>query len=440
VRRPQAALRPFLEGMETRTLLSGATVGIRSRGAAAIVEPVALVPRADAARQVVSSKPARAADTVLHNFGSAVVNDGTQPWGSLTLVRAGNSAVLFGETVYGGSSGRGAIFTISPKGKNYRIVHSFAGGAGDGSQPRYGQLQQVGNVLYGATLRGGPANDGVIFRINTDGTGYAVIHDFSGSIHDGSLPYSNPVAAGSLLIGMTSRGGANHQGAIYALNDDGTGFHILDSFTQATGMQPRGSVAIQGSSLYGMTRLGGTAGDGVVFRFDLNTNQYVVLHQFLGGAGDGATPDHGTLTVKGNRLYGLTTKGGRANDGVLFQMNTSGANFKILHAFAPGAKNGIQPQGSLQLQGSTLYGTASAGGRLNQGAVFRIGTSGRGFKVLHPFNGAPSDGAAALDNLLIYDGKLYGMTKFGGSVPTAKPRAGDPPFDNGAIFAMPLPR
>jgi len=414
-------------------------VGIRSSAAAAIVEPPPLVPNGDAARQVVSSKPGLTADTVLHDFGSGVVNDGNQPWGSLTLIRTGKSAVLFGETVYGGSSGRGAIFTISPKGKNYRIVHSFAGGARDGSQPRYGQLQQVGNVLYGATLHGGPANDGVIFRINTDGTGYAVIHTFSGSARDGSLPYSNPTPAGSILIGMTSRGGANQQGTIYALNDDGTGFHILSSFTQATGTQPRGSVAIQGGSLYGMTHLGGTAGDGVVFRFDLATNQYAVLHQFLGGAGDGATPDHGGLTVKGSRLYGLTSKGGRANDGVLFQINTSGANFKILHAFAPGRKNGTEPQGSLLLQGSTLYGTASAGGRLNQGAVFRIGTSGSGFQVLHAFQGAATDGAAALDNVLVYNGKLYGMTKFGGSVPTARPRAGDPPFDNGMIFAVPLP-
>jgi uncharacterized repeat protein (TIGR03803 family) len=384
-----------------------------------------------------TSLPHSAGEIILHDFGSQVVNDGSQPWGSLTLVRNGGKAVLFGETAFGGSSGRGTIFSINPNGTGYRVVHSFAGGARDGSQPCFGALAQVGNVLYGTTLRGGPSNLGVIFKINTDGTGYAVIHAFAGSAHDGSLPYSDPTPAGSILIGMTSRGGTNHQGTIYAINTDGTGFHVLYSFAQATGMQPHGSLLLHGGSLFGMTPQGGTANDGVVFRFVLGTGQYVVLHPFLGGAGDGAAPDHGGLTVKGSQFFGMTSKGGRANDGVLFRIATSGANFQVLNSFAPGRKNGIHPEGSLTLQGTTLYGTASAGGRLSQGVVFKVGTSGRGFKVLHALAGPPADGAAPLDTLLVYKGKLFGTAKFGGAVPPAKPRSGDPPFDNGVIFAVP---
>jgi uncharacterized repeat protein (TIGR03803 family) len=376
-------------------------------------------------------------DVILHDFGSQVVSDGSQPWGSLILVRTGRSATLFGETTYGGAHGRGTIFAINASGKGYRILHTFAGGAGDGAEPRFGALQEVGNVLYGTTLRGGPSNLGVVFKINTDGTGFAVIHSFAGSTHDGSLPYSSPTPAGSILIGMTSRGGANHQGTLYAINDNGSGFHILYSFAQATGDQPRGSVVIQPGAVYGMTPQGGTAGDGVIFRFDLGTGQFSVLHQFQGGAGDGALPDHGGLTLKRSRLYGLTTRGGPANEGVLFQIDTSGANFQVLHTFAPGGKNGIQPEGSLLLQGPTLFGTTSAGGRRNQGTVFRIGTSGRGFHVLHALTGPPADGASALDKLLVYKGKLYGTARFGGAVAPAKPRTGDPPFDNGVIFAVP---
>jgi uncharacterized repeat protein (TIGR03803 family) len=377
-------------------------------------------------------------DVILHNFGSEVVSDARQPWGSLTLLRHGGKARLFGETAFGGSSGRGTIFTINPSGTGYRVVHAFAGGADDGSQPCYGALRQVGNVLYGTTLRGGPSNLGVIFKINTDGTGYSVIHAFAGSGHDRSLPYSSPTPAGSILIGMTSRGGTNHLGTIYAMNDDGSGFHVLYSFAQATGSRPRGALLIHDGALYGMTPQGGTAGDGAIFRFDLGTGQYVVLHQFQGGSGDGATPDHGALIARGSELFGLTSKGGPANDGVLFRIDTSGANFQVLHSFAPGPKNGIQPEGSLVLRGSTLYGTTSAGGRLNQGVVFKVGTSGRGFKVLHALAGPPADGASPLDSLLIHKGKLYGTAKFGGAVPPAKPRSGDPRFDNGAIFAVPL--
>jgi uncharacterized repeat protein (TIGR03803 family) len=357
----------------------------------------------------------------------------------LTLVPNGRKAVLFGETAYGGASGRGTIFAMNPNGTGYRVLDSFAGGTRDGSQPSYGALQRVGNVLYGTTLRGGPANLGVIFKINTDGTGYAVLHTFAGGTRDGSLPYSSPTAAGSILIGMTSRGGTNHAGTVYSMNDDGTGFHILYSFAQATGIQPHGPLTIHGGSLYGMTPQGGTAGDGVIFRFDLGTGQYVVLHQFLGGAADGATPDHGGVTVKGSQLFGLTSKGGIANDGVVFRINTSGVNFQVLHSFATGRKNGIRPLGSLLLHGATLYATASAGGRLNQGVAFKIDTSGRSFKVLAALTGPPSDGASPLDNLVMYKGELYGTAKFGGSVAPAKPRSGDPPFDNGVIFGVRLP-
>jgi uncharacterized repeat protein (TIGR03803 family) len=405
-RRRPAARQPGLEPLESRRLMA-ATAPLR---------------------------PATAA--IIHNFPSQVVGDGSQPWGSLALVRTGKSAALYGTTVYGGTAGRGTIFVTNPSGTSYRVLHSFAGGAGDGSQPRYGSLQQVGSVLYGTTLYGGPAGDGVIFKININGTGFAVIHAFAGGARNGAYPYSPPTPTGSLLIGMTSRGGASRQGTLYAINDDGTGFHILYSFAQATGTQPRGAVTIQPGALYGMTRLGGTAGDGVIFRFDLGTARYTTLHQFQGGAGDGATPDHGAPTVKGGQLYGLTSKGGRANDGVLFRIDTSGTNFQIVHAFAPGRKNGIQPQGSLLLAGSTLYGTTSAGGRANQGVVFKIRTSGRRFQVLHTFAGAPNDGSAPIDNLVSYKGKLYGTTKFGGLIPTAKPRTGDPPFDNGVIFAL----
>jgi uncharacterized repeat protein (TIGR03803 family) len=406
--RRRVPARPGVESLEPRRLLAAATL------------------------------PHSRSDVILHDFGSQFVSDGSQPWGTLTRVGSARNAVFFGETAFGGSAGRGTIFTINPNGTGYRVVHSFAGGAGDGAQPRYAALQHVGNVLYGTTLLGGRSNVGVIFQINTDGTGYAVIHTFTGSTRDGSLPYSNPTAAGSILIGTTSRGGANRQGTLYAINDDGTGFHLLYSFAPAMGSQPRGPVAIQPGVLYGMTSQGGTANDGVIFRFDLATNQYVVLHHFLGGAGDGAVPDHGGLTAKGSQFFGLTTKGGRANDGVLFRIATSGVNFQVLHSFAPGRKNGIQPQGSLVIQGSTLYGTTSSGGRVNQGVVFKVGTSGRGFKVLHALAGPPADGSAPVDSLVIYKSKLYGTAKFGGAVPPAKTRSGDPPFDNGVVFAVPL--
>ena len=50
-------------------------------------------------------------------------------------------------------------------------------------------------TLYGTTYYGGASGDGTVFRLNTDGSGYAVLKNFSES--EGSHP-----AAGLLLAGL----------------------------------------------------------------------------------------------------------------------------------------------------------------------------------------------------------------------------------------------
>ena len=241
---------------------------------------------------------------------------------------------------------------------------------------------------------------------------------------------------GPTLYGMTARGGSSHLGTLYAVGTDGSNFHILYSFSKPDGSQPGGSVVKVGNALYGMTRLGGVKDDGVIFRYDLKTGSYAILHSFVGGAFDGADPNHGGLTAVGNRLYGLTAEGGAANKGVLFRIDTSGKHFKVVHAFAGGPFNGALPRGSLVLSGLVLYGTTASGGPSGHGVIFRLSTNGTGFRVLHGFAGSPTDGATGLDNVLIYKGKLYGMTKYGGSVLTAHRRTGEPAYANGVMFRM----
>jgi uncharacterized repeat protein (TIGR03803 family) len=378
-----------------------------------------------------------AAETVLHNFGAGAANDGTQPWGSLTMVQRRGPAVVFGQTRYGGASGDGTLFMMNPNGSGYRVVYSFAGGPNDGSQPMYDQLRQQGSALYGTTLRGGPANQGVIYKLNTSGTGFTLIHRFQGGAGDGAQPQSSPLPIGSKLYGTTTRGGSNNLGTLYAVGTGGTNFHILYSFSTPSGSQPGGFVVKVGNALYGMTRLGGVKNNGVLFRYNLKTGAYTLLHSFVGGANDGAAPDHGGLTVVGNRFYGLTAQGGPANKGVLFRIDISGKQFKVVHDFTGAPFDGASPRGSLVLSGSVLYGTTASGGPGGHGTVFRFLTRGQRFRVLHAFRGAPTDGATALDNVSIYKGNLYGMTRYGGSVPTAHRTSGEPSYANGVIYRMP---
>ncbi len=66
------------------------------------------------------------------------------------------------------------------------------------------------NRLYGTTTMGGANDsDGMIFGINTDGSGYADMHDFDPN-SDGSLPGGGLVIADGTIYGTTlgGRGGS----------------------------------------------------------------------------------------------------------------------------------------------------------------------------------------------------------------------------------------
>jgi uncharacterized repeat protein (TIGR03803 family) len=85
-------------------------------------------------------------------------SDGNWPWGNLTLDAKGN---LFGMTDVGGE-GSGVIFKLTQKGKG-SVLHTFTGGK-DGSQPN-GFIADKTGELFGATLYGGKAGEGVVFRL-----------------------------------------------------------------------------------------------------------------------------------------------------------------------------------------------------------------------------------------------------------------------------------
>ena len=80
--------------------------------------------------------------------------------------------------------------------------------------------------------------------------------------------------------------------------------------------------------------------------------------------------------LSGNTLYGTAQFGGNAGEGSVFRVNTDGTRFTNLYDFSPvvAYKNGdgVQPNATLVLAGSTLYGTASQGGSASYGTLFAI--------------------------------------------------------------------
>src|SRR5208337_1151728 len=406
-----------------------------------------LAPAASALNDAPDAMPT-GTETLLYSFGvgpsagKCKINDGADPKGSLTYVPA--TGLLFGRTSTTTSAGNGdgTIFQIMPDGTGYVVDHFFTGAKTDGSNPRHNAMTLVGTVLYGTTFTGGKHNNGTIFSITDDGTySMSPVFDFAKTAKNngGDQPHSCFVAAGSVLYGMTSQGGkhggSTGDGTIFSFDTSSNTYTRLYSFDGKHGADPHGQLILDpnGSTFYGMTRSGGKHDVGVVFSFDISKNKYNVLHNFSCpgnstpmciDANDGATSDHGTLVQNNSTLYGLTTYGGKYGNGTLFSIHTDGKHFTILQQFGkPSTNDGINPYGSLLLNGTTLFGTTRLGGSKGNGTVFQIDTDGTNYDRIYDFQGG-NDAANPIDNVILLDNTLYGMTEAGGLC------------GNGAIFAL----
>jgi uncharacterized repeat protein (TIGR03803 family) len=136
------------------------------------------------------------------------------------------------------------------------------------------------------------------------------LHSFSSDLNGEGNPYGAPVISGSKLYGMTSSEASGGKGEIYAMNTDGTGFQVLHQFAGKPddGHAPYGSPILVGSRLYGMTSAGGSggisgggSGFGVIFAIDTDGSDFQILHNFAGFPNDGNNPT-GSLTLVGSRL------------------------------------------------------------------------------------------------------------------------------------------
>jgi len=359
--------------------------------------------------------------TNLHNFKAGVKTDGFEPYASLIIL--GNT--LYGTTYLGGSN-NGTVFAVKTDGTGYTNLYTFTSVGNDGRNP-HGELALSGNTLYGTTEAGGSPGAGNVFKVNTDGSGFLSLHTFTGvSGGDGGGPAGGLVISGSSLYGTTVS-------TVFKININSLVFTNLHVFAGGTndGYQSVARLLLSGSTLYGTTSSAGASNRGTIFAIHTDGTGYTNLYNF-GGTGNGPLAG---LILAGNTLYGTTFGGGATGNGTVFRINTDGSAYTNLHSFSLGSPDdGSGPYGPVILWGRSLYGTTEQGGRFSTGGtVFKVNTDGTGYTNVYSFT-APSifstniDGATPTAGLVLSDSTLYGTAEQGGF------------FTGGTVFGLTLPK
>lgn len=302
---------------------------------------------------------------------SGVNNDGAFPLAGLVL----DGTTLYGTASSGGAGANGTVFKVNTNGSGFVTLHAFSpsdpgtGANSDGAAPG-ANLIVSNNTLNGTATRGGASDSGTVFKLNTDGTGFTTLHSFSAldqtsqTNSDGAYPLGGLTLSGNILYGMTFRGGATGNGTVFKINTDGSAFTVLHTNDGGS----RAGLVLVNNALYGTTESGGSLGGGTIFKLGTDGSGFTNLQNFATASGSGPW---GGLALVNNVLYGTTYSGGASALGSVFRMNLDGSGFEDIYSFS-GINDGDHPQATPLVSGDQVYGTTSEGGQGGVGTVFKL--------------------------------------------------------------------
>jgi uncharacterized repeat protein (TIGR03803 family) len=362
-------------------------------------------------------------------------SDGLYPSGPII---EGADGRLYGVAQSGGVGG-GAVFGVTRDGV-LTMSHAFP----QSNIPFGSPVQGPDGRLYGATQ--GSVEGGTVYSVTPAG-GFTLLHTFSSG-----YPGTPVLASDGRLYGRLQHGPYPVLGSIYRLNTDGTAFTVVHTFTSSEGrptgpfvqgtnglfygvlesfvdgttaifrMSDTGAVTILRASLdYLQTPISlveATDGNfyGATFGYSADTSstpgtvvrltpdgEYDVIHAF--NFNDGVHPSPLSLGRDG-RLYGTAdadVQGALVWVATAFSIDTSGA-LTVLRSWATSSNK----RPILATDGS-LYGTTSNGGAFGRGTIYQLTPAGA-YREIYSFSGA-LDGGFPLGGIVQgRDGLLYGTT------------------------------
>ena len=230
-----------------------------------------------------------------------------------------------------------------------------------------------------------------------------------------SILFINRTYAQHKLYGMTFHGGTSDNGVLFEY-DLVTNVYTkkldFDSASSSIGGCPHGSLMqASNNKLYAMMPFGGTNDYGVLFEYDPGTNIYTKKFDFNSLSG---RPHASLMQVSNGKLYGMTPCGGINYEGVLFEYDLDNDTYTKKMEF-DGTNTGGCPEGSLMQANGKLYGMTYWGGANNKGTLFEYDPNTNTYTKKIDFDELNTGNYPEGSLIQASNGKLYGMTYQGGT-------------------------
>ncbi len=202
----------------------------------------------------------------IYDFGASST-DAVNAVAGVTIDPQGN---LYGTTSFGGTTGVGAIYKLSPSGSGWTesILYNFQG-LDDGQNPVGGLILDAAGNLYGTTFDGGINGGGTVYELSPSNGAwtFTTLYSFTGGYGG---PYNKlTFDASGNLYGTANSDGAYGFGSVFKLTPGPSGWTFTDlyDFTNGTdGGEPYGAVAVDASgNIFGTAVTAGANNQGVLF-------------------------------------------------------------------------------------------------------------------------------------------------------------------------------
>jgi len=332
----------------------------------------------------------------------------------------------------------GTVFSLTPGG-TLKVLHTFVAGTNkkypNGNLPGLITEGPDGKI-YGETIYGGVdgcngyCGYGVLYRVNTDGSGFQVLHKYCSEKNCADGEYGGELVVGTdgNLYGTTYYGGVNNAGTIFKVTPSSGAYKVVFNFDiSSSGEGPSALVVASDGTFYGLS-VSTTLGE-MLFHYAEASGQFQAFPMnfplFSG------LPSSGFMLTlgPGGNFYGIYAIYGTSGAG-LFEVAPDGTNLQLFPFYTTRNGAGAPQTMILASDGNLWLDNYNGIGGEGYGDIITLSpTDGSLIQVLSPFSATAAVGAYPAELFQAADGTFWGSTYQYG-------KASKNHFADGTVFSL----